>query len=41
MKRYENPKCTYAFILHMFPMIKESSNCLDLAFIESFDQFPN
>ena len=22
MKRYENPKCTYAFILHSFPIIK-------------------
>ena len=22
MKRYEKPKCTHAFILHLFPMIK-------------------
>ena len=39
MKRYENPKCTHAFILDMFPMIKGSFICLDLALIGSFDEF--
>ena len=39
MKIYENPKCTHAFILHMFSMIKGSSICLDLASIGSFDEF--
>ena len=37
MKRYEKPKCTHAFILHSFPMIKS----LDLVSIWSFDEFPN
>ena len=41
MKRYENPMCTHALILHMFPIIKGSSNCLDLAPIWSFDEFSN
>ena len=30
MKRYENPKCTHAFILHSFPMIKSLPKVLIL-----------
>ena len=48
MKRYENPKCIHAFILHMFPKIEKSSIYLDLAFNWFFDdllgypfEFPN
>ena len=39
MKRYENLRCTHAFILHMFPIIKRSSNCLDFASIDSLMNF--
>ena len=39
MKIYENPKCTHAFILDMFPMIKGFFICLDLASIGLFDEF--
>ena len=30
MKRYVKPKCTYAFILHFFPMIRSLPNVLIL-----------
>ena len=41
MKRYVKPKCTHAFIVHLFPMIKSLPKCLDLVSIRSFDEFPN
>ena len=38
-ERYENPKCTNAFILHMFHKIVKFYIYLDLAFNWSFDDF--
>ena len=40
MKIYENPKCTHALILHMFPMIKGLTKVLILHPFGSFDEFP-
>ena len=39
MKRYVNPKCTYAFILHMFPIIKGLPKVLILHPLDHLTKF--